>query len=334
MSGDTTVPARHGKSDEQPASAATTAVAAAAGQATSEDNQAWRGGEHSKQSQRIGDNKGHSGEDIEAGKSDEPMTVIVGQKRSRLLQKGKHVNKKRREHNPYVDDEAACNESNSDGEWNENEEEIMNAYDPTDLHEGSGDEEQPPHNMQTHRAETWRHWLTLKRSKKKLFKSVHKKDDNEGNGEHAYLALEDGGIKNMLILIHQSKDNVLEWFGKRIKICNAYLDRDVGNILAQDIIETLAEGPDPQTTGNPDAPPTIVATDSCAGEIEYDKIAGMEAIDDEMLEDIRTCEEMSRSYTEQYRRVRLTPEEQKEAKKLDRDLPLLRGLRFRYKVLE
>ena len=232
-----------------------------------------------------------------------------------------------------MEDEAACSDTNSDGEWNENEEEIIDAYDPADLHEGSVDEEQPPHNMQTHRAEPWEHWLTLKRSKRKLFKSVHKKDDDEGNGEQAYLALEEGGIRNMLILIHQSKDTVLEWFGKRIKICNAYLDLDVGNILAQDIIETLAEGPDPQSTGDRD-PPTIVATDSCAGEIEYDKIAGMEAVDDKMLGEISVCEQISEMYTEKYRRGGLTYQEQKEARKYDLDLPLLRGLRFRYKVLE
>jgi hypothetical protein len=192
-----------------------------------------------------------------------------------LTQKGKPVRRKRNGAGAFFDDKAGCS-SGSENEWNEEEE--TNVYDSGDLHEGSEDEEQPIHNMRSHPGSNWIKWGTLQRSGRQMFKHVQKADV-DGRGEQAYLSLEDGGIRNMLILIHQSNDTALEWVKPRIKLINTYLEADVGNILAQDIIDTLAENFE------------VVALKPCRGEINYEQIAGMEDLDDKMREEILACEE-------------------------------------------
>jgi len=101
------------------------------------------------------------------------------------------------------------------------------------------------------------------------------------------------------------------WVKPRIKLINTYLEADVGNILAQDIMDILAKNFE------------VVALKPCRGEINYEQIAGMEDLDDKMRGEILACEGYKEQLAEKHRRGQLTSAKNEELKQYDRDIPKL-----------
>jgi hypothetical protein len=221
------------------------------------------------------------------------------------LPKKRKRNKKNRK---AVDSEASC----SDGSSDENEEEY-NYYDPTDLHDGDPEEAKNAFNMANMPGEQWEFWKELKTTEKKLFKCVTKKGDGS---QRAYIALQGGEITRLTVFMQEPDETVMR-VKSRLKIEDFYMNNDTGNVLAYDILDTLAADFD------------VVAPDSCKGEVKYKKL--------HCLQKIKRKEYEEKKKQLQNRIIILGKKERTfavdaERKKFADELQLIKGLRYKYKV--
>lgn len=165
--------------------------------------------------------------------------------------------KKKRKSNECIDYEALCNSDMEEDESGDDE------YDQNDLHYGRANDPQPAYNMESHGAEDWAEWLPLVRSKDMLYKHVAK--EASGGSEQAFICLESNAIKRLSVRI-QVKNKSLDRPKDRIKINDFYLRDDVGNVLAQEILDTLGDKFE------------VVAPKSAAKEVPYKFIGCMEKL--------------------------------------------------------
>ena len=219
--------------------------------------------------------------------------------------------KKKKKSNQYIDNQALCEDSDMEEDESGDDE-----YDQKDLHFGRANDPQPAYNKESHGAEDWAEWLPLVRSKDMLYKHVARKAD--GGSEQAFICLASNAIKRLSVCI-QVKDKSLDRLKDRIKINDFYLSDDVGNVLAQDILDTLGDKFD------------VVAPKSAAKEVPYKYIGCMEKVS--MGTIIEKWEEEIQQILVRHRmQVNLPAAAAARRRELEMEIAILNSLSYKYEV--
>lgn len=213
----------------------------------------------------------------------------------------------------FFECEAICDSDSNDDDFLATDDEN---YDTTDLHFGRANDPQPSFNQASHGDIDWVEWMPLARTKEMLFKHVARVVN--GQGEQAFVSLKSSSIKRLSVYI-QSMDLSLDRPKDRIKINDFYLKDDVGNTLAQDILDTLG------------AQFEVVAPLSAPEEAPYEFIGCMKKI--KMSNTIKKWDNEIEHMKHMHRRAVSLPQEAAARKRLlEAEISVLQSLAYKYEV--
>jgi hypothetical protein len=213
----------------------------------------------------------------------------------------------------FFEYEAICDSDSNEDDFLATDDET---YDLTDLHFGRANDPQPPFNQESHGDRDWIEWMPLARTKEMMFKHVARVVN--GQGEQAFVSLKSSSIKRLSVYI-QSMDLSLDRPRERIKINDFYLKDDVGNTLAQDILDTLG------------AQFEVVAPPSAPEEAPYEFIGCMKKI--KMSNTIKKWENEIEHMKYLHRRAVSLPQKVAARKRLlEAEISVLQSLAYKYEV--